>query len=230
MRGVAPDIDEDLEDEEPSAPPKLAAAAEELLALTTQTRVPHEHASDTDHLLDVLRLLGRLHALCISEAGFFVHDPTPVDDVERVWAAEQELAFARRCADELADLASSCVRFAIALWVDLRPEWEEAADARRQAVTEAREELLTELGILSKRSGPTHRLTPTKHDVAEFLRPSMLFASLACADAAHELADQRMPGTAGSTMLGLAASLLTDGDEIATAATYATWPHLGDDW
>lgn len=57
-----------------------------------------------------------------------------------------------------------------------------------------------------------------------------MLAALTCADAAHELTDPRLPGTAGSTMLGLAASLLTDGDEIATAASYASWPELGDDW
>ena len=157
-------------------------------------------------------------------------DPTPTNDDEIAWAAEREMAFLCRCADELAELAASCVRFSVALWVDLRPDWqEEAADARREVVGEAREELLSELGILGERSGRGRRLTSSKHDVAEFLRPTLLFAALTCADASHELGHPSFPGTAGSTMLGLAASLLTDGDEVATAGDYGSWPGLGDD-
>ena len=71
------------------------------------------------------RLVGRLHELCLTEAGFFAPDPTPTNDDEIAWAAEREMAFLRRCADELADLAASYVRFSVALWVDLRPDWQE---------------------------------------------------------------------------------------------------------
>ncbi len=37
------------------------------------------------------------------------------------------------------------------------------------------------------------------------------------------------PGTAGSTMLVLATSLLADGDEVAPAGDSGSWPELGDD-
>ena len=56
---------------------------------------------------------------------------------------------------------------------------------RREAAGEAREELLSELGILGERSGRGRRLTSSKHGVAEFLRPTLLFAALTCADAQH---------------------------------------------
>ena len=223
------DIDEDLDDEEaPQPPARLAAAAEELLTLSVEARDVRRDVSDTDRLFDVLRLLGRLHEFCLTEAGFFAVDPTPVDDAERAWMAERELGFVRRCADGLAELAAGCVRFAVTLWVDLRPDWEEVVDARRQLVEEAREELLGELGILGGRSARGRPLTPSKQDVAEFLRSTLLFAALGCADAAYELTDAQLPGTAGTTMLGIAASLLTDGDEVATAASYASWPGLED--
>lgn len=226
---MALDVDDELE-EENQPPPKLAAAAEELLTLVTETRDLRGNMSDTDRLLDVLGLLGRLHERCVSETGFFSSfDPPPADEEERAWAAERELAFVCRCADTLADVAASCVRFAVALWVDLRPDWEEVAEARRKTVGEAREELLGELGILGERTGRGRQLAPTKHDVAEFLSPTLHLAALTCADAVHELADAQLPGTAGVTMLGLASSLLTDGDEIATAASYASWPALEDD-
>ncbi len=49
--------------------------------------------------------------------------------------------------------------------------------------------------------GPDSVAGSPKHDVAEFLRPNLLFAALTCADATHELAHPSFPGTAGSTML-----------------------------
>lgn len=226
---MAADVDDDLDDEEaPEVPANLAAAAEELLTLAAQTRVLHRDVSHTDRLFDVLRLLGRLHEFCLTEAGYFAPDPTPTDDEERAWMAERELAFVRRCADGLAEVAAACVSFAVPLWVDLRPDWEEVADARAEVVEEAREELLGELGILGGRSAQGRPLRPIKHDVGEFLRPTLLFVALGCADAAYELNDAHLPGTAGVTMLGVAASLLTDGDEVATAASYASWPGLED--
>jgi hypothetical protein len=227
--GMAVDLDdEDVDDEATPPPARLAAAAEALLALAVGESRPGREVSDADRLLDVLMLVGRLHGLCTTHAGFFSSDLPPVDDDERAWVAERDLAFVCRCADELVELAAGCVRFAVALWVDLRPDWEDPPDARQEAVAEAREEILSELGILAGRP-PSPPLTAGKYAVAEFVRPTLLFAALACADAAHELTDERFPGTAGGTMLGLAASLLTDGDQIATVAGYESWPEIGED-
>jgi len=61
------------------------------------------------------------------------------------------------------------------------------------------------------------------------MRPTLHIAALSCADAAHELTHQRFPGSAGSTMVELAASLLTDGEAIAAAANYRSWPTFRDD-
>jgi len=44
------------------------------------------------------------------------------------------------------------------------------------------------------------------------------------------MTDQQFPGTAAGTMLGLAASVLTDGEQIALVANYRSWPELEDDW
>ena len=94
---VAPDVDEDLDDEEEKPPPpRLAAAAEEMLALATKAGVRRRDESIPDRLLEVLRLVGRLHELCLTEAGFFAPDPTPTNDDEIAWAAEREMAFLRR--------------------------------------------------------------------------------------------------------------------------------------
>lgn len=203
MRRVAvEDDDEDLEDEGTPPPPRLAAAAEELLTLATQEPRPHHPGDgDRDRLFEVLTRIGKLHGLCNTHADFFDYAPTPVDDEERAWAAERELAFVRRCCDELAELAAGCVQFAVSLWSDLLAERPRA-----------------------------RRLTAGTHEVAEFLRPTLLFAALHCADAAHELTDARFPGTAATTMIGLAASLLTDGEQVATAAGYRSWLVLGEDW
>ena len=231
MRRVAVEDDEDLEDEgTPPPSPRLAAAAEELLTLATQKPRPHQPGDgDRDRLFEVLTRIGKLHGLYNTHADFFDSAPTPVDDEERAWAAEREQASVRRCCDELAELAAGCVQFAVLLWSDLHSEWEDTSEARRKATAEAREEILSELGILAERPW-ARRLMAGTHEVAEFLRPTLLFAALHCADAAHELTDARFPGTAATTMIGLAASLLTDGDQIATAAGYRSWPVLGEDW
>ena len=224
------DLDEEVDDEgRPPPPPRLAAAAEEMLGLASEAaRSLHPEVSDVQRLLEVLRLVGRLHGLCTAHVSVF-DDPTARDEEERAWAAERELAFIRRCADELTELATGCVAFAVALLIDLRPDWEDPPESRQTALAEAREEILTELGILGQRQrGP--RLAATKHEVAEFLRPTLLFAALQCADAAHEMTDQQFPGTAAGTMLGLAASVLTDGEQIALAASYRSWPEMEDDW
>lgn len=229
-RVAVEDDDEDLEDEGTPPPPRLAAAAEELLALATQEPRPHHPGDgDRDRLFEVLTRIGKLHELYNTHADFFDYAPTPVDDEERAWAAERELAFVRRCCDELAELAAGCVQFAVLLWSDLHSEWEDTPEARRKATAEARAEILSEVGILAERPR-VRRLTAGRHEVAEFLRPTLLFAALHCADAAHELTDARFPGTAATTMIGLAASLLTDGEQIATAAGYRSWPVLGEDW
>ncbi len=38
------------------------------------------------------------------------------------------------------------------------------------------------------------------------------------------------PATAAVTMIGLAASLLTDGEQIATVAGYRSWLQVGEGW
>ncbi len=228
---VAVEPDEDLDEEEPEdapPPPKLAAALDQLLSLAVEAPPPYyPDASDTDRLLHALMAVGRLHALCNTNAGFLGAERPPVDEEERQWAAERDLEFVRRCADELLEVVARCVRFAVWLWAHLRPEGEPRREARRNAAGEAREETLFELGMCAQR--PRARLSADKHRVADFLRPTLAFAALQCADAAHELEDARFPGTAGSTMLDLAASLLSDGDEVATAAGYRLWPELGSD-
>lgn len=228
---MAVEPDEDLGEEEPEdppPPPKLAAALDQLLSLAVEAPPPYyPDASDTDRLLHALMAVGRLHALCNTCAGLLSAEPPPVDEDEREWVAERDLEFVRRCADELLELAARCVRFAVWLWADLRPEGEARREARRNAAAEAREETLFELGICAQRSRAS--LSADKHRVADFLRTTLAFAALQCADAAHELQDGQFPGTAGSTMLDLAASLLSDGDEVATAAGYRRWPELGSD-
>ncbi|MGH7748949.1 MAG: hypothetical protein ACREQ5_29920 [Candidatus Dormibacteria bacterium] len=55
-------------------------------------------------------------------------------------------------------------------------------------------------------------------------------AALSCADAADELTHVRLPGTAGVTMLEVAADLLVAGEEIASAAGHRQWPMLEGEW
>ena len=224
---VEPDEDPDEEEpEDPPPPPELVAALDEMLSLAVEAPPPYyPDASDTDRLVHVLMAVGRLHALCHTHAGLLSAEPPPADEEERKWAAERDLEFIRRCADELVELAARCLRFAVWQWADLRPEGEPRRETRRNAAAEAREEALFELGIRAQR--PRASLTADKDRVADFLRPTLAFAALQCADTAHELEDGQFPGTAGSTMVDLAASLLSDGDQIATAAGYSAWPGVG---
>src|SRR5436190_899931 len=47
--------------------------------------------------------VGRLHALCHTHAGLLSAERPPADEEEREWAAERDLEFVRRCADELVE-------------------------------------------------------------------------------------------------------------------------------
>jgi hypothetical protein len=177
---VAVEPDEDLDEEEPEdppPPPELVAALDEMLSLAVEAPPPYyPDASDTDRLVHALMAVGRLHALCHTHAGLLSAERPPADEEEREWVAERDLEFVRRCADELVELAARCVRFAVWLWADLRPEGEARREARRNAAAEAREEALFELGIRAQR--PRTSLTADKHRVADFLRPTLAFAAL----------------------------------------------------
>ncbi|MGH7750679.1 MAG: hypothetical protein ACREQ5_38800, partial [Candidatus Dormibacteria bacterium] len=79
-------------------------------------------------------------------------------------------------------------------------------------------------------TSPPGPLAPRKGDVAEVLFLRLRSAALHCAEAAYELTHARLTGSAGSTMLDLAADLLVTGEELARAARHRRWPSLGRDW
>jgi hypothetical protein len=84
-------------------------------------------------------------------------------------------------------------------------------------VSEARTELVSELQIEAAPPGRRFPLEATKRDVADSIKGTLWRAASEVACAAHELADARLPGTAGTTMIGAAASLMFEAFEIKQA-------------
>lgn len=91
---------------------------------------------------------------------------------------------------------------------------------------QARSELVSELQIAASPPDRRFPLEATKRDVAGSLRVTLWRAASEVACAAHELADARLPGEAGTTMIGAAASLMFEAFEIkqAIARQAIAWP------
>ena len=84
-------------------------------------------------------------------------------------------------------------------------------------MSEARTELVSELQIAAAPPGRRFALEATKRDVADSVEITLRHAASEVACAAYELADARLPGTAGTTMIGAAASLMFEAFEIKQA-------------
>ena len=103
-----------------------------------------EDAAVRELLWRVLERVGRLEHFCLEKArmvGRTVEDAR--DSEERDWLVEQERNFVGYCPRELDSIARSAIEFAVALWIQCSPDWEEPS----QSVGEARTELVSELQI-----------------------------------------------------------------------------------
>ena len=135
------------------------------------------------------------------------------DSEEREWLLGQERNFVGYCRRELDAIAHAAIEFTVALWIQCSRDWEESS----QSVSEARSELVSELQIAAAPPGRWFALEATRRDVADSMKGTLWRAASEVACAAHELADARLPGTAGSTMIGAAASLMFEAFEIEQA-------------
>jgi hypothetical protein len=201
------------EDELPPLPGELVEAVDELFEeLEDLHRL--EDVAVRELLWRVLERVGRLQHFCLEEAGMFgptVEDAR--DSEEREWLLEQERNFVGYCPRELGAIAHAAIEFTVALWIQCSPDWEEPS----QSVGEARTELISELQIAAAPPDRRFALEATKRDVADSMKGTLWCAASEVACAAHELADARLPGTAGSTMIGAAASLMFEAFEIEQA-------------
>jgi hypothetical protein len=201
------------EDELPPLPGELVEAVDELFEeLEDLHRL--EDAVVRELLWRVLERVCRLEHFCLGEAGMFgwtVEDAR--DSEEREWLLGQERNFVGYCRRELDSIARAAIEFTVALWIQCSPDWEESS----QSVSEARSELVSELQIAAAPPGRWFALEATKRDVADSMKGTLWRAASEVACAAHELADARLPGMAGSTMIGAAASLMFVAFEIEQA-------------
>ena len=201
------------EDELPPLPGELAEAVDELFEELDDLH-RSEDAAVRERLWRVLERVGRLESFCLEEASMFgrtVEDAR--DSEEREWLLEQERNFVGYCPRELDAIAQAAIEFTVALWIQCSPDWEEPS----KSVSEARTELVSELQIAAAPPGQRFALEATKRDVADSLKGTLWRAASEVACAAHELADARLPGTAGTTMIGAAASLMFEAFEIKQA-------------
>ena len=76
---------------------------------------------------------------------------------------EQERKFVGCCSQELDVIAQAAIEFAVALWVQCSPDWEEPS----QSVSEARTELVSEVQIAAAPPARRLLLEATKRDVAD---------------------------------------------------------------
>ena len=117
------------EDELPPLPDDLADAVEELFGgLDDLHRL--EDAAVRELLWRVLERVGRLEHFCLEEAsmsGRTVEDAR--DPQEREWLLEQERKFVGCCSQELDAIAQAAIEFAVALWIQCSPDWEEPSQS-----------------------------------------------------------------------------------------------------
>lgn len=207
---VAPDVDED---ELPPLPAELSARVTAFLEELADLHAL-EHAAVRELLWRVLERIGRLEAFSLEQAGLLARGPEDArDDQEREELLEQERAFVAACPRKLETIAQAALAFTLALWLQCRPDWEDPA----QTVTEVRTELDAELATEVAPPRRRHRLEPTKPAVTDSMKATLWRAASEVACAAHELADARFPGTAGTTMLTAAASLTVEAFDIRQA-------------
>jgi hypothetical protein len=140
------------------------------------------------------------------------------DAEEREWLSERERNFVRSCPRELNRIARAAVQFTVALWIQCSRDGEEPS----QSVNEARTELVSELQMAAAPPGRRFPLEPTQRDVADSVKGTLWRGASEVACAAHEMADARMPGEAGTTMIGAAANLMFEAFEIKQAIARQT--------
>jgi len=200
-------------DELPPLPGELVEAVDELFEELDDLR-RLEDAAVRELLWRVLERVGRLDGFCLEEASVFGRTVEDARDSEaREWLSEQERNFVGYCPGELDAIARAAIEFTVALWIGCSPDWEEPS----QSVSEARTELVSELQIAAAPPGRRFALDATKRDVADSVEITLRGVASEVACAAHELADARLPGTAGTTMIGAAASLMFEAFEIKQA-------------